>query len=107
MRSFIEFGVSKHIYKTKGKVSGYSHTIFGWMNLKKSPIVYLPNSKDFQSGFEEIKVNAEYLLPKSIVLDEWQPIGVVFGDEFFADHANTYLFWNKELHQALCMYSHS
>jgi len=54
---------------------------------------------------EEIKVNAKYLLPKSIVLEEWQPIGVVFGDEFFADQANTYLFWNKELHQALCVYT--
>jgi len=103
----IEFGVSKHIYETKGKVAGYVQTVFGWTRLEKSPIVYPPNSKDFQSGFEEIKLNAKYLLPESIILDEWQPIGVVFGDEFLADHADTYLFWNKESHQALCVYAHS
>jgi hypothetical protein len=106
-QSCFEFSITKHMFKKTGKLAGYDASTKLWKTLVKSPMVYLPDSKEFKRSFSDIEVNAKYLLPPTIKLEEWQPIGVVLGSEFFANNADSYLFWNEEKAQVLMVYSHS
>ena len=64
------------------------------------------DKNDHSSGFTDILVNAEYILP-SIILNEWVPIGVAYSEYFLPDTPDTYLFLHENKRQTLCVYGSS
>ena len=75
------------------------------LTIKKPRIESFNVDKDDNSScFTDILINSECFFPESIILKDWIPIGVAYGEDFLKNAPDTYLFLHKSKKQALCVY---
>lgn len=101
LQTFYEFSINKLHYKQTQEFGAFRGVIEGWPDGDNtSPIVYDPTTDDLVGILNQLD------LPEIDNSNNYQPIGMVIGYEFFTDGNDTVLFSNSN-HQILCVNNYS
>ncbi len=108
IQTFYEYAINQLIYKQTGNFGAFRQIIDGWSKVgsESSPYIY-EIKNDNSTGYADIKINKEYLLPEWIDLDKCQLIGFAIGYEFFTDGNDSYLIYDRDKQIAISLNHYS
>lgn len=93
LETFYSFYFNKLIYNLNGEFGEFNHFIEGSVKPEKSPVVY---------GVDEMdNIPVEKTIPQ-----DYYPIGMVIGYEFFTDGNNSNLYFNQKENKILSINSY-
>ncbi|MGI9525544.1 MAG: hypothetical protein ACR2MS_00375 [Weeksellaceae bacterium] len=102
LQVFYEFSINRLNYQLNDSFGMFRKVIDNWSTPNKSPIIH-----DIDDSLDEIKINAAYLLPENIQLEDYKEIGRVIGSEFFTDGNDNILLYNERDYSVLNINSYS